>query len=204
MTFVKICGLSKREHVIAAVNAGASMIGFVFAPSKREVTPEIAHKLAKHIPSHVKKVGVFVNSDADTIKTIYNAVPLDYVQYHGDESNEFIQQVGLPSIKAFAISTNEDIVKAKSYNVDYYLFDTPGTTYRGGSGHTFDWSLLAQADIPMDKTIVAGGLHETNVTHMVALLHPAGVDVSSGVEMNGTKNNDLIERFITAVKGAIV
>ncbi|MER1998383.1 MAG: phosphoribosylanthranilate isomerase [Lysinibacillus sp.] len=204
MTFVKICGLSQPEHVITAVNAGASMIGFVFAPSKREVTLKAAQELAKHIPSHIKKVGVFVNSDADTIKTIYNAVPLDYVQYHGDESNEFIQQIGLPSIKAFAIRTIDDITKAKSYNVDYYLFDTPGTAYRGGSGHTFDWSLLAQADIPMEKTIVAGGLNETNVTYMVDLLHPSGVDVSSGVELNGTKNNDLIERFITTVKGAIV
>lgn len=204
MTFVKICGLSTPEHVQAAVNAGASMIGFVFAPSKREITSEQARELAQYIPSHIKKVGVFVNSDAHTIRAIYNTVPLDYVQYHGDETNEFIQQIGLPSIKAFAIRSNEDIALAAHYDVDYYLFDTPGTNYRGGSGHTFDWSLLTAASIDKQKTIVAGGLNAANVTQAISLIHPAGVDVSSGVELNGIKNNDLIERFIQAVKGAIV
>ena len=204
MTFVKICGLSTREHVTAAVDAGASMIGFVFADSKRRITPKQAQQLAQLIPSNVKKVGVFVNSDAETIRNIYHSVPLDFVQYHGDETNDFIQAIGLPSIKAFAIRANEDIANATQYDVDYYLFDTPGTSYRGGSGHTFDWSLLEHTQIPKHKIIVAGGLNEQNVSQAIELINPAGVDVSSGVETNGTKDSQLIERFIATAKGAIV
>ena len=204
MTFVKICGLSTREHVEAAVNAGASMIGFVFAPSRREISAEQAAELAQFIPSNVKKVGVFVNAAAQTIQQIFKQVPLDYVQYHGDETNDFIAQIRLPSIKAFAIRTNEDIMRAANYTVDFYLFDTPGTTYRGGSGQTFDWSLLAETNIPKHKIIVAGGLNPSNVEQAIRIIEPAVVDVSSGVEQSGIKDTQLIEQFIAAAKGAIV
>lgn len=204
MTFVKICGLSKPEHVQTAVNAGADMIGFVFAASKREVSPDLAHELAKLVPAHVKKVGVFVNCEPQTIRDIYNSVPLDYVQYHGDETNDFIQQVGLPAIKAFSIRSKEDVEQAASFNVDYYLCDTPGTDFRGGSGHTFDWTLLTNSSIPTEKLIVAGGLNPSNVQQAIAFTNAAGVDVSSGVEQDGVKNSALIEAFIEKAKGAII
>lgn len=202
MTFVKICGLSTPEHVEAAVQSGAAMIGFVFANSKRRVSVELAQQLAALIPSDVKKVGVFVNSDADTIQHIYNSVPLDYVQYHGDETNEFIQSVGLPAIKAFSIHSEQDAQQTASYDVDYYLCDTPGTDFRGGSGHTFDWSLLQGSGIDSSKLIVAGGLHAGNVIQAITTTHAVGVDVSSGVERDGVKDSTLITQFISTVKGA--
>ena len=96
MTFVKICGLKEREHVQTAIDAGADFIGFVFAPSKRVVTIEQAHELAKGIPDSVKKVGVFVNAEQAFLQEAYEKVPLDYIQYHGDETNGFIQQVDTP------------------------------------------------------------------------------------------------------------
>lgn len=197
---VKICGLKTVEHVQAAVQAGADFIGFVFAPSKRRITVEGATQLAAHIPLGVKKVGVFVNEEAEIIKEIARTVPLDYIQYHGDETNDFIQQVGLPAIKAFAVRDMADVEQAATFDVDYYLFDTPGTAYRGGSGQTFDWSLLAQT---RGKVIVAGGLTPDNVAQAIRTVRPAAVDVSSGVERDGAKDRTLITTFIEQAKGAL-
>lgn len=202
MTLVKICGLKKEEHVQTAINAGADFIGFVFAPSKRNVTINQAHELAQSIPESVKKVGVFVNAEETFIQEMYKKVPLDYIQYHGDETNEFIQQVGLPAIKAFSIRTKEDVLQAASYDVDYYLFDAPGTDFRGGSGHPFDWSLLEELNIPREKVILAGGLNVNNIAAAIQLVQPAGVDVSSGVEQHGEKNETLIQSFLQKAKGA--
>lgn len=203
MTFVKICGLTREEDVETAVEAGADFVGFVFAPSKRRVAVEEARSLSKKIPDHIKKVGVFVNAARDEIERIAKEVPLDFIQYHGDETNEWIHEIGLPSIKAFSIRSKEDVERAASYHVHYYLFDAPGTDYRGGSGHTFDWSLLQEAHIPMEKVILAGGLHADNVAHAIRLIKPFCVDVSSGVEKDGMKNPDLIKAFITEAKGAM-
>lgn len=202
LTKVKICGLKTHEHVEAAVQAGADFIGFVFAPSKRRISVEEAVELAKQIPANVKKVGVFVNEAAETIHAIAKAVPLDYIQYHGDETNDFIQQVGLPALKAFSVRDAEDVKKAAAFDVDYYLFDAPGTDFRGGSGHTFDWSLMEEANIPNSKVIVAGGLTVANVAEAVQFVHPAAVDVSSGVERDGIKDSTLIQAFIRNAKGA--
>ena len=202
MTFVKICGLKEPEHVQTAIDAGADFIGFVFAPSKREVSIEQARVLAKLLPSNIKKVGVFVNADEAFLKEVYDKVPLDYIQYHGDETNVFIQHIGLPAIKAFSIRNAEDVLNAARYDVDYYLFDAPGTDYRGGSGHTFDWSLLEQSNIPREKVILAGGLNPSNVAKAIGLVQPFAVDVSSGVEKDNVKNSALIQSFLQAAKGA--
>ena len=200
MTKVKICGLKHAEHVQTAVQAGADFIGFVFAPSKRYVTAEEAQALAANIPVSVKKVGVFVNETKEVIARIATTVPLDYVQYHGDETAEFITAVGLPAIKAFSIRTKADVARAATYDVDYYLFDAPGTDYRGGSGHIFDWSLLEEVNIPHDKVILAGGLNELNVASAIAQVKPFAVDVSSGVETDGEKDHRLIKTFLQQAK----
>lgn len=202
MTFVKICGLKEPEHVQTAIDAGADLIGFVFAPSKREVSIEQARALAKQIPANIKKVGVFVNADEAFLKEVYDKVPLDYIQYHGDETNAFIQHIGLPAIKALSIRNADDVLNAARYDVDYYLFDAPGTDYRGGSGHTFDWSLLEQSNIPREKVILAGGLNPANVAQAIRLVQPFAVDVSSGVEKDNVKNSTLIQSFLQAAKGA--
>ncbi|MGM9948871.1 MAG: phosphoribosylanthranilate isomerase [Lysinibacillus sp.] len=202
MTLVKICGLKEAQHVQVAVEAGADLIGFVFASSKRAVTIEQAHELAKGIPENVRKVGVFVNAEQAFLQEAYEKVPLDYIQYHGDETNEFIQQVGLPAIKAFSIRSKEDVLKAASVDVDYYLFDAPGTDYRGGSGHSFDWALLEESNIPREKIMLAGGLNAANIIEAIHLVQPAGVDVSSGVEQDGVKDEGLIKSFLQTAKGA--
>lgn len=204
MTKVKICGLQEVAHVQAAVNAGADFIGFMFAPSKRRISVEQAMELAQHIPASVKKVGVFVNETTETIQQIAAQVELDYIQYHGDEAPEQIEQIGLPSIKAFSIQSAQDVERAAAYEVNYYLFDAPGTDFRGGSGNAFDWTLLDQMNIAQEKVILAGGLNENNVHIASMLVEPFAVDVSSGVETDGIKDTDKIKRFIERAKGEFI
>lgn len=200
MTIVKICGLKEIEHVQAAVNAGADWIGFVFAPSKRQVTIEQAKELAAAIPASIKKVGVFVNAEPAFIKEAARSVGLDYIQYHGDETNEDIQAIGLPAVKAISIRSAEDLKQAATFTVDYFLFDAPGTEYRGGSGHTFDWSVLQLwQGTPF---LLAGGLNADNIQTAIETVQPFGVDVSSSVEIDGRKDSTLIEQFIANAKGA--
>lgn len=200
MTIIKICGLMEREHIETAVTAGVNWIGFVFAPSKRQVTIEQAKTLAEAIPSHIKKVGVFVNAEPAFIQQAAAEVGLNFIQYHGDETNEDIQAIGLPSIKAFAIRSADDLAEAAKYEVDYCLFDAPGTDYRGGSGHTFDWShLQTWQGAPF---LLAGGLNINNVATAITTVQPFGIDVSSGVERDGRKDHQLIEQFIKRARGA--
>lgn len=112
--------------------------------------------------------------------------------------------MGYPSIKAFSIRGYEDVEKASKYDVDYYLFDAPGTDYSGGSGNVFDWSLLEQLSISKDRIILAGGLNSENVGRAIEQVRPFGVDVSSGVESNGQKDSKLIKEFILAAKKNIL
>ncbi|MGG2112209.1 phosphoribosylanthranilate isomerase [Lysinibacillus pakistanensis] len=200
MTKVKICGLKEQQHVRAAVEAGADAIGFVFAPSKRQISIEQAHQLAKDVPREVLKIGVFVNPSVEELRAAVEGVPLDYVQFHGEETPEFIRQQGYPAIKALSVRDKEDVRAAANYNVDYYLFDAPGTDFKGGSGHTFDWTLLEMAGISRDKLILAGGLKAENIAEAVSLVSPYMVDVSSGVETDGIKDEAKINAFIQAVK----
>ncbi|MFD1205072.1 MULTISPECIES: phosphoribosylanthranilate isomerase [Sporosarcina] len=199
MTKVKICGLMEKEHIRAAVDAGVDAVGFVFAPSRRRVTVEQARELASEVPSHVLKIGVFVNATQKDLLHAFREVPLDYVQYHGEETDDFIQKISLPSIKVVSVRGDEEIKKTTCFKSDYVLFDTPGIDFRGGSGKTFDWSVIE--DIPIkNRLILAGGLHTGNVLQAIRQVNPYMVDVSSGVEVNRRKDTNLIREFIKTVK----
>ena len=200
MTKVKICGLMEKEHVEVAVQAGADAIGFVFAPSKRKITIDKARELAKGIPPEVWKIGVFVNATKEELITAFQEVPLDFIQYHGQETPEFVRTNNVPSIKALSVHNEADVIQAKQYDTDFYLFDAPGTDYQGGSGEVFDWKLMEGNDIPTEKIILAGGLNPNNVKVAIEQIKPFMVDVSSGVERNGSKDIKLIQAFIRAVK----
>ncbi|SDN09161.1 phosphoribosylanthranilate isomerase [Psychrobacillus sp. OK028] len=200
MTKVKICGLMEKEHVEIAVSAGADAIGFLFAPSKRKVTIEQARELAKDVPPGVWKIGVFVNPTKEELINAIQEVPLDYIQYHGHETPDIVLSNNLPSIKALSVQNEADVVQAKQYMTDFYLFDAPGTDYQGGSGKVFDWKLMEANHIPNEKIILAGGLNPKNVKAAIERVNPYMVDVSSGVERNGRKDKELIQSFIRAVK----
>lgn len=200
MTKVKICGLMELEHVKVAVQSGADAVGFVFAKSRRQVTIEQAKLLATVVPSGILKIGVFVNETLEEVERIAREVPLDMIQLHGDENPEYVRRVSLPTIKALSITTIEDVKSASQFDVDYFLFDAPGVEFRGGSGHSFDWTLLAKANISNDKVILAGGLTENNLIEAIHIVKPFMVDVSSGVETGQQKDAVKIKTFIRTVK----
>ena len=200
MTKVKICGLMELEHVKVAVQSGADAVGFVFAKSRRQVTVEQAKLLATIVPSGVLKIGVFVNETLEEVERIAREVPLDVIQLHGDENPEYVRRISLPTIKALSITTIKDVKNASQFDVDYFLFDAPGVEFRGGSGHSFDWTLLAKANISNDKVILAGGLTENNISEAIHIVKPFMVDVSSGVETEQQKDSVKIRTFIRTVK----
>ena len=200
MTKVKICGLMEAEHVIAAIEGGADAIGFVFAPSKRQVTLAQAHELAKLVPANVLKIGVFVNPDKIELERAIKDVPLDVVQLHGEEEQDLLRDMNTPAIKAISIRDKSDIEIANKYQTEYLLFDAPGTDFKGGSGITFDWQLLKGNNISPNRIILAGGLNNSNIKEGIERVKPYMVDVSSGVEMSGRKDEQLIREFIQTVK----
>lgn len=195
MTKVKICGLSTKEAVETAVSAGADYIGFVFAPSKRQVTLEQAAELAKFIPSHIQKVGVFVSpSRAELLKAV-DKVGLDLVQVHGQVVDKLFENLTCGSIQAVQVDKGGHVPNSQA---DYLLFDAPVA----GSGQTFDWGRLDTTELAQ-PFFIAGGLNEDNVVEAIQHFSPYAVDVSSGVESNGQKDHEKIRRFIERVKHGI-
>ncbi|WP_430788891.1 phosphoribosylanthranilate isomerase [Virgibacillus flavescens] len=197
---VKICGIMTNEAADTAVNAGTDFIGFVFTPSKRQITADQAASIAETVPRHVKKVGVFVNETKEKIVAIAEKAKLDYIQLHGDESAEFAAELPYPIIKAFP-ATKDKLSQIKNYPCDYYLIDSPFGKSRGGNGTVFDWMMLKELNLDTNKLILAGGLTPENVQQAINLTNPIGVDVSSGVESEGSKDLRKISHFIKQAKG---
>ena len=195
MTKVKICGLSTKEAVKTAVSAGADYIGFVFAPSKRQVTVEQATELAKFIPSHIQKVGVFVSPSRAELLEAVDKVGLDFVQVHGQVADDLFENLSCGSIQAVQVDGDGHVPNSQA---DYLLFDAPVA----GSGQTFDWDQLDMTELAQ-PFFIAGGLNEDNVARAIQHFSPFAVDVSSGVETNGQKDHEKIRRFIERVKNGI-
>ncbi|GAA4077437.1 phosphoribosylanthranilate isomerase [Amphibacillus indicireducens] len=200
MVLVKICGLTSYQEAIAATEAGADLIGFVFAQSKRQVTVEQVDQIQRQLPDHVKKVGVFVDTPIHIVNQIARLVKLDYVQLHGKESILTCLKSEVPVIKALSLQGTDSLEQVLDYLpvVDYLLLDGP----KPGSGQTFDWRLIESIPLARDKMILAGGLTADNVDRAIQEAIPIGVDVSSGVETNGKKDLIKIKQFIQIAKGA--
>lgn len=202
-TRIKICGLTRDEDVRAAVNAGTDAIGFVFyPPSPRFVSFERAAELARGIPPFVSVVGLFVNASRDFIEQARAVVPLQVLQFHGDESEADCNGYGLPYIKAARMREGFDLLK---YAADFpraqgLLLDAFVEGY-GGGGETFDWSLIPSR-LPR-PLILSGGLNAGNVAEAVRRVRPWAVDVSSGVEVaKGIKDAARITEFVAGVQNA--
>ena len=195
MTKVKICGLSTKEAVKTAVSAGADYIGFVFAPSKRQVTLEQAIELVKFIPSHIQTVGVFVSPSRAELLEAVDKVGLDFVQVHGQVVDKLFENLPCGSIQAVQVDEGGHVPNSQA---DYLLFDAPVA----GSGQTFDWGRLDTTELAQ-PFFIAGGLNEDNVARAIQHFSPFAVDVSSGVETDGQKDHEKIRRFIERVKHGI-
>ncbi|MFZ3172196.1 MAG: phosphoribosylanthranilate isomerase [Carboxydocellales bacterium] len=199
MTRVKICGITDLTIALGAVAAGADAIGFVFAESRRRISPNAAQLIIKNLPPFVTTVGVFVDEALTTLNEIANYCGLDVVQLHGSESPQYCQQVKRPVLKAIRIATAADLEQMAEYEVRGFLLDTFIPGQLGGTGQTFPWH-LARAGDKNHPIIVAGGLTPDNVQQALAQAEPFGVDVSSGVETDGIKDLAKIQKFINRVR----
>ncbi|WP_299698797.1 phosphoribosylanthranilate isomerase [uncultured Tateyamaria sp.] len=207
---VKICGLSRPEHVSTAVDAGAKYIGFVFFPkSPRNVTLETARTLALAVPPGVAKVALVVDPDDTFLDELTATVPLDMLQLHGHETPERVSEIkkryGLPVMKAVGVADASDIEALDLYGrvADQILVDTKapeGADRPGGNGQTFDWSLIAGRRWPV-PWMLAGGLTQENVAQAVAATGARQIDLSSAVETApGQKDAGLIRDFMAVAK----
>ena len=214
---VKMCGISKVETIPAVVEAKPDYMGLVFAPSKRQVTVDQAKILVEELnrgyakkygsdTEHdkndtIKTVGVFVNETIDNLVTIANEANLDAVQLHGDEDEAFIQSLkertNVEVWKAIQIRTAADTEKWIDSSADMLLFDAYHKDERGGTGEVFDWSSLDAFERPF---MLAGGIDSTNVARAIRTVRPYGIDISSGIETNGVKDDEKITAFIKIVK----
>ena len=200
----KICGITRIEDALAAVEAGADALGFVFYPkSPRAVTAQQAKAIIAALPPFISTVGLFVNASACELNETLDAVPLDLLQFHGDETPEQCEGYHRPFIKALRVKAGDDIAAAcKQYSkASGILLDTYVEGVPGGTGETFDWALIPKE---LSKPIIlAGGLTSANVSQAIAQVRPYAVDVSGGVEKSkGIKDHDKIRAFMSAVHGA--
>lgn len=202
---IKICGLTTIEDVQAAALAGADALGFVFySASKRSVSIAQAAQLVAAMPPFVQSVGLFVNPEADFVREVLREVPLDCLQFHGDESAAFCQSFSRRWIKAVPmrdLSLSQASAYCEKYpQADGFLFDAFGAKVSGGSGEVFDWKRIPKLDKPV---ILAGGLSVENVADAVKQLRPWAIDVSSGVESApARKSFAKMQAFISQARAA--
>jgi len=202
-TKVKICGITRLPDALAAVEAGADALGFMFYEgSKRNLSPAAAAAIIRALPPFVAKVGVFVNASAETVRAVVAECGLDTLQFHGEETPEFCRQFApLKVIKAFRIQDAASLKPLPDFAVDAWLLDSYVAGQRGGTGERFNWELAAQAKELGRPVILAGGLTPENVADAVQQVWPFGVDVSSGVETApGQKDAGLVQRFVGLVR----
>jgi phosphoribosylanthranilate isomerase len=211
---VKICGLSTEETLDAALAAGADMVGFNFFPkSPRFVTPARAAELAERVAGRAEIVALTVDMDQSAIAELVETVSPDWLQPHGGESVEAVAAMqaatGRQVMKALPVATADDLKRAEPYIAvaDALLLDAKppkGADRPGGNGIPFDWTLLAGFD-PDIPYLLSGGLRPGNVAEAIAMTHPSGVDVSSGVESApGRKESDLIRAFVANARSKVM
>jgi phosphoribosylanthranilate isomerase len=203
---VKICGLTRVEDALAAAHAGADAIGLVFyEKSPRHVSLEAARAILARLPPFVTSVGLFVDAAPEAVRAVLAALPLDLLQFHGEEPPEYCRAFGRPYIKAVRVRPGVDLVEwaarfadSRGLLLDAYVEGTPG-----GTGRVFDWSLIPR-DLPL-PIVLSGGLAADNVEEAIRRVRPWAVDVSSGVEAaKGIKDAARIAAFMRGVRNADV
>jgi len=201
MTRIKICGISRVEDVLDAVYSGTDALGLVFYDkSPRNVTIEQAVQLTEVVFPFVTIAGLFVNASAEMVHKVLQAVPLDVLQFHGEESAAFCAQFGRPYLKAIRVKTGMDLEQCANEfsGAQGLVLDTYVEGMLGGTGASFDWELIPR-DLPL-PVILSGGLHAGNVADAIKQVRPYAVDVSSGVEISrGIKDSSKIAAFIQQV-----
>jgi phosphoribosylanthranilate isomerase len=201
---VKICGIQDEATALVAAEAGASAVGLIFAPSRRQVGTARARRISDALPPFVTRVGVVVNEPLERLRTLVEEARLDAVQLHGDETPEYCaaaRALRVIVIKAVPVSGPLDLERLRALPVAAVLLDTHRGGQRGGTGETFEWRYAAPVSAAL-PVILSGGLTPENVAAGIEAVQPYGVDVSSGVETAGQKDPAKIRAFIAAARAA--
>lgn len=190
VTAIKICGITNQEDALKAASLGVNALGFVFAPSPRQVKPQEAKKIIQLLPPFLSKVGVFFNQPYGEVAEIIRYCGLDTVQLHGEESPEYCEALPVPVIKGFRVGKRESLNSLPDYKVAAFLLDTYSKEQAGGTGRTFDWNLAKEVK-QYGPVILAGGLNPENINLAIQEVQPYGIDVSSGIELRPGKKDPL-------------
>lgn len=204
MVKVKICGITNLEDALAAQEAGADILGFIFADSPRRIEAETARDIIKKVSKDLKISALFVNEKREAVDRVVNELErVDFIQFHGEETRDYCKQfAGRKIIKAIRIKDERSLKKIAEYKgIDFILLDTFKKTQYGGTGQTFNWEIAIKAKRYDIAFFLSGGLNPNNVKEAVLKVRPFAVDVSSGVEKTpGKKDSELVKRFIAIAK----
>lgn len=198
---IKLCGLTRSQDILAANACLPDYIGFVFAKSRRQITPHRAYELRTLLSSRIQAVGVFVDADHEEIISLYQNGIIDFVQLHGSEDERYITELKdacpCPVIKAVRVQSKKDILKAQDLPCDFLLLDTYVQGSLGGSGRAFDHSIIPPLTKPF---FLAGGINAHNIVQAMRA-NPYAIDVSSGIETDGSKDEQKMIELTRLVKG---
>ena len=203
MVKVKICGITNPQDASLAVELGVDALGFIFAPSPRQVSPKNAQRIIDSLPPFVQKVGVFVDGDLRSIQHIKDFCGLDVIQLHGDESPEFCRELMPDTIKAFRLKNASSLIPLELYqgNVRALLLDTYQKGLKGGTGKPFEWRLALKARELGIPVILSGGLGPSNIAKAILTVRPYAIDVNSSIERQpGRKDPELMRQLMDKVK----
>jgi len=209
MTKIKICGVKRQETLELLGRLQVDFAGLVFAPSRRQLSPNAAGNLLRSVPNRPPAVGVFVNPTWAELEEVLACVPLAVIQFHGQESPEMCWEAArrfhLPVWKAVTVTEQgewPDVMRSYQDAVDAFLFDTHDPLLAGGTGRRFSWQMipLLQERACGTPCIIAGGIHESNIEELLTAHQPHMIDISSGVETNGEKDEAKIRRLIQRVR----
>ena len=204
---LKVCGITSFDDAAAAVDCGATYLGFNFyRPSPRYIEPAAAREIIEQLPSHIVSVGVFVNEEVKVVRDLMDGCGLTLAQLHGDETAAYCLELARPAVKALRIKDRGGFLALAEFQgragIRGFLLDAYADDAYGGTGRTVDWTLAAEA-ARSASVLLAGGLTPENVAEAIRAVRPYGVDVSSGVEVSpGKKDPEKIRRFIQSARQA--
>jgi len=200
MTKIKICGITNLDDALTTLELGVDALGFVFAESSRNVTPDTVEQIIGEIAVPVLKVGVFVNEEIEKVQQIFEQCSLDYVQLSGHEDNDYIEKLTVPTIKVFKVKDQTILMEIPQYDLNLFMLDSFNENQKGGTGKIFNWNIAREAR-KFGRVILSGGLTPENVFSALQQVEPYGVDVSSGVEESpGKKDKKKLEQFVKEVR----